>query len=150
MCVCRLLWWLSVFFKEKQKKNKKPVCQRKFGPWVRKIPWRREWQPTPVFLPGESRGQRSLVAFSPRRSQKSQVWLREKTIATYVFAVFLQLVFWVYLCRTFALLMFCWSFPLWSQGFMLCIETCCLKFFCLKFFKSSFYFHLSVLRVWSF
>ena len=25
-----------------------------FDPWVRKIPWRREWQPTPVFLPGES------------------------------------------------------------------------------------------------
>ena len=28
-----------------------------FNPWVRKIPWRREWQPTPVFLPGESHGQ---------------------------------------------------------------------------------------------
>ena len=28
------------------------------NPWVGKIPWRREWQPTPVFLPGESRGQR--------------------------------------------------------------------------------------------
>ena len=32
---------------------------------VRKIPWRREWQPTPVFLPGESHGQRSLVGYSP-------------------------------------------------------------------------------------
>ena len=31
------------------------------SPWVRKIPWRREWQPAPVFLPGESHGQRSLV-----------------------------------------------------------------------------------------
>ena len=30
-------------------------------PWVRKIPWQRAWQPTPVFLPGESKGQRSLV-----------------------------------------------------------------------------------------
>ena len=30
-------------------------------PWIRKIPWRRKWQPTPVFLPGESHGQRSLV-----------------------------------------------------------------------------------------
>ena len=28
----------------------------KFNPWVRKIPWRREWQPTPVFLPGEFHG----------------------------------------------------------------------------------------------
>ena len=33
---------------------------------VGKIPWRREWQPTPVFLPGESHGQRNLVDYSPR------------------------------------------------------------------------------------
>ena len=32
---------------------------------VRKIPWRREWQSTPVFLPGEPHGQRSLVGYSP-------------------------------------------------------------------------------------
>jgi len=36
-----------------------------FDPWVRKIPWRRTWQPTPVFLPGESCGERSLLAYSP-------------------------------------------------------------------------------------
>ena len=36
-----------------------------FDPWVGKIPWRRAWQPTPVFLPGESHGQRSLVGYSP-------------------------------------------------------------------------------------
>ena len=34
-------------------------------PWVRKIPWRRTWQSTPVFLPGESHGQRSLAGYSP-------------------------------------------------------------------------------------
>jgi len=33
--------------------------------WIRKIPWRRAWQPTPVFLPGESHGQRSLAGCSP-------------------------------------------------------------------------------------
>ena len=33
-----------------------------FNPWVGTIPWRRKWQPTPVFLPGESHGQRSLGA----------------------------------------------------------------------------------------
>ena len=32
---------------------------------VRKIPWRRKWQPTPVFLPGKSHGQRSLVGYCP-------------------------------------------------------------------------------------
>ena len=36
-----------------------------FNPWVRKIPWRREWPPTPVFLPGESHRQRSLAGYSP-------------------------------------------------------------------------------------
>ena len=33
--------------------------------WVGKIPWRRAWQPTPIFLPGESYGQRSLAGYSP-------------------------------------------------------------------------------------
>ena len=37
----------------------------RFDPWVGKIPWRREWQPTPVFLPGEFHGQRSLVGYHP-------------------------------------------------------------------------------------
>ena len=36
-----------------------------FNPWVRKIPWRRKWQPTPVCLPGESHGQRSVAGYSP-------------------------------------------------------------------------------------
>ena len=41
-------------------------CRRlKFEPWVRKIPWRRKWQPTPVFLPGKSHGEKSLVGYSP-------------------------------------------------------------------------------------
>ena len=36
-----------------------------FDPWVGKIPWRREWQPTAVLFPGESRGQRNLAGYSP-------------------------------------------------------------------------------------
>ena len=44
-------------------------CRRgkrhKFNPWVGKIPWRQEWQPTPVFLPGKSHGHRNLVGYSP-------------------------------------------------------------------------------------
>ena len=39
--------------------------RHRFDPWDRKISWRREWQPTPVFMPGESHGQRSLVGYSP-------------------------------------------------------------------------------------
>ena len=54
-----LPWWL---------RGKELVCQYrtcKFDPWARKIPWRRKWQPTPVFLPGKSHGQRNLVGYSP-------------------------------------------------------------------------------------
>ena len=42
-----------------------------FDPWVRKIPWRRKWQPSPVFLPGELRGQRNLVGYSPQNHKQS-------------------------------------------------------------------------------
>ena len=49
--------------------GKESTCQWRrhkgcrFDPWVRKILWRRKWQPTPVFLPGKSHGQRSLVGY---------------------------------------------------------------------------------------
>ena len=45
--------------------------RQSFDPWTGKIPWRRQWQPTPVFLPGESHGQRSLVGCSPRSYKES-------------------------------------------------------------------------------
>ena len=48
--------------------GKELACQsrrRGFNPWVRKIPWRRKWQPTPVFLPGKSQGQKSLGGLQP-------------------------------------------------------------------------------------
>ena len=54
-----LPWWLS---------RKESTCQRRrleFNPWSRKIPWRRKWQPTSVFLLGKFRGQRSLWGSSP-------------------------------------------------------------------------------------
>ena len=50
--------------------GREPACQCRshkrhgFNPWVRKVPWRRAWQPTPVFSPGEPCGQRSLVGCS--------------------------------------------------------------------------------------
>ena len=51
--------------------GKESICQYRrhkrlgFDSWVGKIPWRRAWQPTPVYLPGESYGQWSLAAYSP-------------------------------------------------------------------------------------
>ena len=59
-----LPWWLS---------SKEPTCQcrtHRFDSWVRKILWRRKWQPTPVFLPGKSHGQRSLAGYSPQRHKR--------------------------------------------------------------------------------
>ena len=44
--------------------------------WVRKIPWRRKWQPTPVFLPGKSHGQRSLAGYSPWGHKESDTTKR--------------------------------------------------------------------------
>ena len=44
-----------------------------FNPLVRNIPWRRAWQPTPVFLPGESGGKRSLVGYSPWGHEESDM-----------------------------------------------------------------------------
>ena len=52
-------WWVS---------GKEPACQSRkcrFNPWVGKIPWRRKWKPTPVFLTGEFHGLRSLVDYGP-------------------------------------------------------------------------------------
>ena len=52
-------------------------CRRhrrpEFYPWVGKIPWRRKRQPTPVFVPGESRGQRGLVGYSPWDCEESDM-----------------------------------------------------------------------------
>ena len=42
-----------------------------FDPWVGKFPWRRKRQPPPVFLPGESNGQRSLVGYCPQGRKES-------------------------------------------------------------------------------
>ena len=53
-------------------KKKKKICLQcrrhwrdGFNPWMEKIPWKRRWQPTPVFLPGKSHGQKSLAEYSP-------------------------------------------------------------------------------------
>ena len=56
---CGLPWWLS---------GKESTCQCKrlrFSPWIQKILQRRKWQPTPVFLPGKSHGERSLEGYRP-------------------------------------------------------------------------------------
>ena len=55
--------------------GKDSACNRqpRFDPWVGKIPWKRKWQPIPVFLLGESHGWRSLVGHSPRGRKESDM-----------------------------------------------------------------------------
>ena len=63
----RLVWSSSLGFPGSSV-DKESACQCKrcrFDPWVRKIPWRRKWQLTPIFLPETSSGQRRLVGCSP-------------------------------------------------------------------------------------
>ena len=66
--------------------GKEPACQfrrhkrYRFNPWVGKIPWRRAWQSIPVFLPGESHGQRSLEGYNSMELQ-SQTQLKRLSIA---------------------------------------------------------------------
>ena len=73
-----LPWWLS---------GKESTCQcrrcrrLRFNPWVRKIPWRRKWQPTQVLLPGNSHGQRSTEGYTVHGVAKSWTWL--KLLRTY-------------------------------------------------------------------
>ena len=79
-CVYRLT--ISVWASQVVLVVKEPACQcrrhKKYGfdPWVRKIPWRRAWQPTPAFLPGESHGQRTWWA-TVHRVAKSQTGLND-------------------------------------------------------------------------
>ena len=53
--------------------------RRGLHPWVGKVPWRRAWRPTLVFLPGESHGQRSLAGCSPWGVKESDTTERLST-----------------------------------------------------------------------
>ena len=49
------------------------IMRRRFNPWVGRIAWRRAWQPTPVLLPGECHGQRSLEGYNPYCHKESDM-----------------------------------------------------------------------------
>ena len=59
------------------------VSRCAFDPWVRKIPWRRAWQPTPVFLPGEFHGQGRLESYSPRGRKELNTLMPLGTLLIY-------------------------------------------------------------------
>ena len=65
--------------------GKESTCQcrrHRFNPWVRKIPWSRKWHPTPLFLPGEFHGQRSLVGQSQWSHKESDTTERMSPYCT--------------------------------------------------------------------
>ena len=62
-------------------KNLPPMQRLRFNPWVGKIPWRRAWKPTPVFLSGEC--QRSLVGYSP--------WSHKESLSMHAFKIMFRL-----------------------------------------------------------
>ena len=64
--------WLPRWLSGKESACQGRRCKRcRFDLWVGKIPWRRKWQPSPVFLHGKSHGQRSLVGYSPWHHRES-------------------------------------------------------------------------------
>ena len=93
---------LSFFFFPGGARGKEPTCQFrkykrfKFDPWVRKIPWRREWQLTPVFLSGESHGLRSLVGYSPQCHKLSLTQLTQLSTHTQYSTVYMDRVFFTH------------------------------------------------------
>ena len=84
VCGFRLPQWLS---------GKESACQcrrcerRGFYPWVGKIPWRRKWQPTVVFLPGEAHGQRGLVGYSPGGCKASDTTEHKRTVCGFSYLI---------------------------------------------------------------
>ena len=93
-------------------------CRRPgFDSWVRKISWRRKWQPTPVFLPGESHGQRSLVGCSLQGRKESDTTERLHFHFHFLsyWTVPLFIIYWIGLNKSsvFLALMFLNSHYLW-------------------------------------
>ena len=80
--------WLHGFPGGTSGKESACQCRRHrrcmINPWVGKIPWRRVWQPTPVLLPGESNGQRSLTGYIPE-GRKESTWLKQFSTYTRTF-----------------------------------------------------------------
>ena len=96
-------------------------CRRlQFDPWVQEITWRRKWQPTPVFSPGKSHGQRSLVGYSPRGLQ-SETWLSmhppvnyQSNIESALISLYVSVIGWKYSMGSMVLVQI-W-FWVWKQS----------------------------------
>ena len=93
----------------------------RFDPCFRKIPWRRAWQPTPVFLPGESYGQRSLAGNSPQGHKGAPL----KRLST---SVYLYTYIRSYTHQLFFSLTFPQSPQVTHVNYLVCITWCAFLF----------------------
>ena len=81
-------WWLRCYRICLQ-------CRRpRFDPWVGKIPWRREWLPTPVFSPGEFHGQNSVMGYSPWGCKEP--YMTEQLTLPHPYIIYMVM----YICQT--------------------------------------------------
>ena len=99
--------------------GKEPTCQCRrckrcwFDPWVGKIPWRKKWQPTPIFLLGESHGQRSLTGYSP---QDRRDWDTTLGLVCLDLVVFISPFIFVWPIATVKTVMFIQSCNIWGPS----------------------------------
>ena len=91
-----LLRWLN----DKESTCQWRRCRRsRFDPWVRKMPWRRKWENSPVFLPEKSREQRSLTGYSPWSHRVRHDQTTEHSTAQHSTTNILACDFWcAYMC----------------------------------------------------
>jgi len=85
----KMLGWMKLMLKSRLPEeicganDKEPACQCRrhkrcgFNHWIKTIPWRRTWQPTPVLLPGKLNEQRSLAGYSPWGQKESEMTERQ-------------------------------------------------------------------------
>ena len=115
-----LPWWLI---------SKESACQCRrqgFDPWVGKISWRRKQQPTPVFLPGKSHGQRSLTACSPwGQKRAARDWVTKQQQDSSTMLGHMVHGFWVLAMR---------EFPFFVQELLVTFNS--YSFLILKFFAT--------------
>ena len=89
--LCDIFWRVGCKWASQVVQSKESTCPCRrpgFDPWVRKIPWRRKWQLTPVFFPGKFHGQRSLAGYSPwghKESDMTEQWNTQSTFNANVF-----------------------------------------------------------------
>ena len=88
MYVCVCVCVCVCFPGDSDVKNVRVLQEIWIDPWVGKIPWRRTWQPNPVFLPGEFHGQRSLVGY--------HLWVHKESDTTECLCIYIYIIFFFF------------------------------------------------------